>query len=221
MAIITMDTAYALWMAKITHNFHAATVARAIVAACEALKVSEAKKGWGRRGGEGAYRINRALQARAMNNRLQETRTTMAMPLSMQLRRRWVMVGDYFDRWYEELPWRRQVPLGRRGEDIAVRHLRRSGSRILERNFRAGGAEIDLIAADHETLVFVEVKARSSAGFGVPAEAVDARKSERIRRAATLYLRQNHAEERPARFDIIAIVGAGRACRLELLKDAF
>src|SRR5271170_7546820 len=133
----------------------------------------------------------------------------MAVPMRARLRRRWVRVGDYFDRWYEELPWRRGIPLGRRGEGIAGRHLRRCGYRILERNFRAAGAEIDLIAADRETLVFVEVKARSSAFFGVPAEAVDARKSERIRRAAAMYMRHNHAQTRVARFDIVAITGVG------------
>ena len=141
--------------------------------------------------------------------------------LAAQIRRRWVSAGDYFDRWYEELPWRRRLPLGRRGEEIAARHLRRCGYRILERNFRAGGAEIDLVAADHGTFVFVEVKTRSSAGFGMPAEAVDGRKVARIHRAAGIYLQRIHAAERPARFDIVAIIGAGRACRLELLKDAF
>jgi putative endonuclease len=154
---------------------------------------------------------------------------TMAVPLAAQIRqrlaarirRRWVSAGDYFDRWYEELPWRRRLPLGRRGEEIAARHLRRCGYRILERNFRAAGAEIDLVAADHGTFVFVEVKTRSSAGFGTPAEAVDGRKVARIHRAAGIYLKRIHAAERPARFDIVAIVGAGRACRLELLKDAF
>jgi putative endonuclease len=145
----------------------------------------------------------------------------MAVPMAARLRRWRVSAGDYFDRWYEELPWRRAIPLGRRGEDVAERHLRRCGYRILERNFRAAGAEIDLVAADHEALVFVEVKARSSAFFGVPAEAVDARKAERIRRAAAMYLRHNRAEARVARFDIVAITGVGRACRLELMKDAF
>ena len=139
----------------------------------------------------------------------------------MRFRHGWVSVGDYFDRWYEELPWRRRIPLGRRGEEIAARHLRRCGYRILERNFCAAGAEIDLIATDHETYVFVEVKARSSTIFGVPAEAVDAGKAARIRRAATFYLQRNHAEEQLVRFDIVAIVGAGRAGRVELLKDAF
>ena len=139
----------------------------------------------------------------------------------MRLRQGWVSAGDYLDRWYEELPWRRRIPLGRRGEEIAARHLRRCGYRILERNFRTAGAEIDLVAADHETLVFVEVKTRSNAEFGVPAEAVDERKAARIRRAAGIYIRRNHAGQRLARFDVVAIVGAGRACRLELLKDAF
>ncbi len=145
----------------------------------------------------------------------------MAVPMAARLRRRWVRVGDYIDRWYEEMPWRRGIPLGRRGEDIAGRHLRRCGYRILARNYCAAGAEIDLVAADRETLVFVEVKARSSAVFGAPAEAVDSRKAQRIRRAASVYLRQNKAEARAARFDVVAITGVGRACRLELLKDAF
>jgi putative endonuclease len=141
--------------------------------------------------------------------------------LAAGIRRRWVSVGDYFDRWYEELPWRRRLPLGRRGEEIAARHLRRCGYRILERNYRAAGAEIDLVATERSTLVFVEVKTRSSAAFGAPAEAVDERKAARIHRAAGIYLRRVHAAERPVRFDIVAIVGAGRGCRLELLRDAF
>ena len=129
--------------------------------------------------------------------------------------------GDYLDRWYEELPWRRRLPLGRRGEEIAARHLRRCGYRILARNYRAAGAEIDLVAAERDTFVFVEVKTRSGAAFGAPAEAVDERKAARIHRAAVIYLNHNHAAERPARFDIVAIVGTGRGCRLELLRDAF
>lgn len=147
--------------------------------------------------------------------------TTRAALLAARIRRQWVLAGDYIDRWYEELPWRRRLPLGRRGEEIAARHLRHCGYRILERNFRAAGAEIDLVAADRGTFVFIEVKTRSGAGFGTPAEAVDGRKAERIRRAAGIYLKRMHAAEQPTRFDIVAIIGAGRACRLELLKDAF
>jgi putative endonuclease len=145
----------------------------------------------------------------------------MAAASAGWVRRLWVSVGGLLDGWYEELPWRRRIPLGRRGEEIAARYLRRCGYRILARNFRAAGAEIDLVAADGETLVFVEVKTRSSAEFGTPAEAVDARKAERIRRAAGIYLRRARAGPRPARFDVVAIIGAGRRGRLELLKDAF
>jgi putative endonuclease len=147
--------------------------------------------------------------------------TTIAVPIAARIRRRWVLAGDYVDRWYEELPWRRRVPLGRRGEQIAARHLRRCGYRILERNFRAAGAEIDLVAAHRGIFIFVEVKTRSSDRFGSPAEAVDGLKAARIRRAAGIYLKRRHASERRARYEIVAIIGAGRACRLELLKDAF
>jgi hypothetical protein len=64
------------------------------------------------------------------------------------------------------------MALGRRGERAAERHLRRCGYRIVARNFRAAGAEIDLIAMDGDTLVFVEMKTRSSASAGAPVDAL-------------------------------------------------
>ena len=79
---------------------------------------------------------------------------------------------------------RSQLPLGRRGERAAEKYLRRNGYRIVARNFRAAGAEIDLVAMDGETLVFVEVKTRRSRISGAPEEAVDERKQTRMRRAA-------------------------------------
>ncbi len=129
--------------------------------------------------------------------------------------------GDWLDRWYEELPWRARVALGRRGEQIAARYLRRRGWRVIGRNFSAAGAEIDLIALDRATLVFVEVKTRIDGETWTPAAAVDARKRERIRRAASVYLRRHRADNRPVRFDVVAISSAGRARRIELLKDSF
>lgn len=80
--------------------------------------------------------------------------------------------------------FRAQLPLGRRGERAAEKYLRRHGYRIVTRNFRAAGAEIDLIAMDGDTLVFVEVKTRRNRAAGAPEEAVDARKQSRMRRAA-------------------------------------
>ena len=142
--------------------------------------------------------------------------------LERLLRPHYVRAGDFLDRWYEELPWRKRVPLGIRGEQIAARYLRRCGYLILSRNYRAAHAEIDLIAADHGTLAFVEVKARIGVRFGAPAEAVDERKQDRIRRAANVYVtRRRRIKDVPVRFDIVAIVGIGRNRRLQLMKGAF
>ena len=114
----------------------------------------------------------------------------------------------------------RRLSYGERSEHLAARHLKWRGYKIIARNFRAAGAEIDLIMIDRGTLVFVEVKARMSSGLGPPELAVDHRKQYRIRRAAEAFAR-HRPEERPIRFDVIAISGDGRGCRLEHLKDAF
>lgn len=133
----------------------------------------------------------------------------------------YVYVGAMLDRWYEEMPWRKRVPTGRRGEQVAARHLKRCGYVILARNYRAAGAEIDLVALDDSTLVFVEVKFRAGSGFGTPAEAVDLEKRERIRRAARVFAEWRGVPDLPARFDVVALSGAGRFCRLEVIRDAF
>jgi len=133
----------------------------------------------------------------------------------------YIYIGDWLDRWYEELPWRRRISLGRRGEQIAARHLKRRGYQIVARNYRGGGAEVDLVAVEDETLVFVEVKTRNGTNFGTPAEAVDPRKQERIRRAARSYAARGHMDAIEQRFDVVAITRVGRDRRLELIKDAF
>ena len=110
---------------------------------------------------------------------------------------------------------------GRAGERLAARWLRRSGYRILARNFRAAGAEIDLVASEGNTIVFVEVKARRDRRMGAPEEAVDDRKQKRIRRAAEVYLDRYRAHGRPVRFDVVAISGDWPGRRVELFRDAF
>ena len=131
-----------------------------------------------------------------------------------------VRFGDFLDRWYEEW-FMDAAPLGPLGERAAARHLRRRGYAILARNYRASGGEIDLVASDDGTLVFVEVKARSATGYGTPQEAVDERKQSRIRRTANAYRAEYGVGYLPVRFDIVAIIGVGRFRRLELLKNAF
>ena len=114
-----------------------------------------------------------------------------------------------------------QVALGRRGERAAERYLRRNGYRIVARNFRAAGAEIDLVAIDGETLVFVEVKTRSSRAAGAPEEAVDERKQKQMRRAAEAFARRYRADEIEMRFDIVAVDASGKRLEIELLRNAF
>ena len=129
---------------------------------------------------------------------------------------------DLIDRavsWLKAL--RAQLPLGRRGERAAEKYLRRSGYRIVARNFRAAGAEIDIVAMDGETLVFVEVKTRRSRDAGAPEEAVDERKQKQIRRAAEIFATRYRADEVEMRFDIIAIDASGKRLEIELLRNAF
>lgn len=143
------------------------------------------------------------------------------LTLLMVLRLPYVLVADVIDRWYEELPWRRRIALGKRGEQIARRYLRRWGYIILAANYRSSGAEIDLVALDRDTLVFIEVKARENIDAGTPQEAVDEHKQEQIRRAADAYVAARRATGMSVRFDIVAMVGTGRRRKLVLIKDAF
>ena len=114
------------------------------------------------------------------------------------------------------------IRLGRRGEEAAERHLESRGYRVLERRYRTRAGEIDVIALDGPTLVFVEVKTRSSLTFGRPSEAVGPRKRFRIAAAASLYLASRGGTERPCRFDVVEVVEeAGGRFHLRLIKDAF
>jgi putative endonuclease len=98
---------------------------------------------------------------------------------------------------------------GRSGEDAAVRLLQVRGYRIVGRNVRLPGGEIDVIARDGDTVVFVEVKARGSAAFGSAVGAVDARKRATLRAIASDWL-QIAAPRAQARFDVVTVEG-GRA----------
>ena len=111
--------------------------------------------------------------------------------------------------------------LGALGERMAVRRLRRNGYRIIARNFRAAGAEIDVIALDGDVLVFVEVKTRLRTGAGRPEEAVDARKQYRIHRAAEIFADRRRMNRRTMRFDVVAVSRPASRWEFEIFKDAF
>lgn len=114
--------------------------------------------------------------------------------------------------------------LGREGERLAQRHLRRHGYKILYRNFRAPhGGEVDLVCRDRscDSLVFVEVKTRRSTDFGTPAEAVGLEKQKLIARGAIAWLRMLGNPEINYRFDIVAIVLTEDGPDIEIVRDAF
>lgn len=110
--------------------------------------------------------------------------------------------------------------LGRKGEDRAAAYLTRQGYRILERNYATPSGEIDVIAMDEETVVFVEVKTRTSDAFGAPELAVNARKQQRMIKAALGYIRYKKLHQVPCRFDVVAI-SAGKDQDVELIRNAF
>ncbi len=105
---------------------------------------------------------------------------------------------------------------GAQAEERAAFFLKGQGYRILERNLRAGGGEIDIVARDGDTLVFVEVRLRRSASFGSPAETVGPAKRRRLVRAALAYA-QALDLDCPMRFDVVALEGGG----LEHIPGAF
>lgn len=113
--------------------------------------------------------------------------------------------------------------LGRIGEEAAVRLLRRRGYRIRERNVRCPMGELDLVAEDGGTLVFLEVKTRSTFDYGGPFEAISPAKQRRLIRLAAYYLASRRLGDRPCRFDAVAAVVApgGRVRSVDLRVAAF
>jgi putative endonuclease len=115
-----------------------------------------------------------------------------------------------------------RISLGKAGEDYACRELERCGYAILARRFRTRYGEIDIVARDGESVVFIEVKARRSVRFGQPAEAVDWRKRQRLVRMAAEYVFRYSLGNAGCRFDVVSVVfGEGLRPRVEVIRDAF
>jgi putative endonuclease len=110
---------------------------------------------------------------------------------------------------------------GDAGEDLAVEYLKRHGFKILERNFNTCCGEIDIVAKEKKEYVFVEVKARRSNLYGPPEEAVTPEKERHIRSAAEVYCAKHSLEDRPCRFDVIAIEGEGDEREIRHLRNVF
>src|SRR5262245_55301848 len=100
----------------------------------------------------------------------------------------------------------RPASLGERGEDAAARYLKRQGYAILARHVDSPLGELDIVAVDGRTVVFVEVKTRQSQIAGDPTDAIDDRKQRRMSQAAIAYLKGQGLLNYAARFDVVAIV---------------
>jgi len=112
--------------------------------------------------------------------------------------------------------------LGARGEDLAVQYLKKKGFKVIERNYHCSAGEIDLIAREKNTLVFVEIKTRSSSDYGLPQDAVDRFKQKKMIEVARAYMAEHHlTEDILARFDVVAIQLTPTGPDIELIKDAF
>jgi len=112
--------------------------------------------------------------------------------------------------------------IGSRGEELATAFLVRNGLKIVERNFRCKGGEVDIIARDGKTIVFIEVKSRRTLTYGVPQLAVTDFKQRQISKAALTWLSKNRLHDSPARFDVIAILLENDySHQIEHIKNAF
>ena len=108
---------------------------------------------------------------------------------------------------------------GKESESIAVRHLKKNGYKILEQNYRNKLGEIDIIAKDRRTIVFIEVKTRRSLEYGSPKMAVTPHKQRKISMAALLYLKKNNQIKADARFDVVAV--RPDSGDIDVIKNAF
>ena len=112
------------------------------------------------------------------------------------------------------------IEIGRLGEEIACREIRKRGYRIIERNYKSRLGEIDLIAMDGDVLVFIEIKTRRSS-IDYAKEAIDKRKRKRLSKLALAYIKAKRYDNIKVRFDVIAISIKNNKPYIEVIKDAF
>jgi len=112
--------------------------------------------------------------------------------------------------------------LGNRGEKIAANFLRKQGYRIIEKNYHSRLGEIDIVAKEDESIVFVEVKTRRSTDFGLPEEALSYDKRRRLSKLALGYLAHRRIKDTNCRFDVVSILmDTNKVKHVKLIKNAF
>lgn len=116
---------------------------------------------------------------------------------------------------------KRNLELGKLGQELAENFLTDSGYKILQRNYKTKLGEIDLIAKDRDTLCFIEVKTRSSLNFGLPQEAVNIFKQNQISKTALMFLKSKNLMNKNSRFDVVSIYYQNNEPKIDLIKNAF
>ena len=114
-----------------------------------------------------------------------------------------------------------RVELGRFGEELALKKIKRLGYKKVIRNYRCPLGEVDLIARDGDTLVFIEIKTRKNKSMEYVKEAVNARKRRQLSKVALAYIKSNGCCDVKARFDVVAISLGGDKPQIEVIKNAF
>lgn len=115
----------------------------------------------------------------------------------------------------------RRQQFGQSSETVAARFLKKQRYKILETNYRTRQGEIDIIARDGDTIVFIEVKARTSDRFGNPKGAVTFQKQRKISMVALQYLKETKQSDVKARFDVVSISSQTNPPAIEVIKNAF
>ena len=111
--------------------------------------------------------------------------------------------------------------LGDDGEQLALSYLEKNGLKLITRNYRQRGGEIDLIMQDTKVLIFIEVRRRQSEQFGSALESVTYQKQQRLIQTAQIYLQQNNRRYPSYRFDVIGISPINNDFKINWVKDAF
>lgn len=114
-----------------------------------------------------------------------------------------------------------RIAFGNYGEDLACRELETRGYEILARRYRRPAGEIDIIARDGQTTVFIEVKAREGRDFGEPVDAITPWKRRKISRVALEYIARHHLDNAPCRFDVVSVGLDGNHPVVAIYQNAF
>ncbi len=114
-----------------------------------------------------------------------------------------------------------RLALGKLGEDLAFKEIKRLGYKKIIRNYRCPLGEVDLIARDDDTLVFIEIKTRRGRSIDYAKQAVNARKKRQLSKVALTYMKLNACFDMKARFDVVAVSLQGDEPQIEVIKNAF